>query len=199
MKLYTFPAAPNAARVRFYLNEKGLALDEVLVNFLKGEQKSATHLARNPTGLVPVLELDDGSFLTESLVIIEYLEELYPEPPMIGTDPLSRARTRAVERSLEMNVLLPVVRYVHAVNSPLGLPPKPAIAQIEAARLPVALARVDEGLAGREFVMGEAPCIADCTLLAALNFYRLGGMEIDTAHGNLCRWFDTYALRHLGG
>ena len=84
MKLYMFQVAPNPTRVRLYLAEKAAAgakidLQQIAVNLPKGEQRTPDHLARNPLGRLPVLELDDGSYLTESLAIIEYLEECYPE------------------------------------------------------------------------------------------------------------------------
>ena len=144
-----------------------------------------------------MLELDDGSFLTESLVIIEYLEELYPDPPMIGTDPLSRARTREAERDIEFAVLLRIVRYVHALKSPLGLPPNPAVAEQELKRLPNGLRRVEARLAGNEFVMGAAPSIADCTLLAGLNFARFADLDPAADYPNISAWHERYALRHL--
>ena len=197
MKFYTFPPAPNPARVGFYLREKDIELETVIVDFLKGEQNSPEHLARNPAGTAPVLELDDGSYLTESLVIIEYLEELYPDPPMIGTDPLSRARTREAERDIEFAVLLRIVRYVHAHKSPLGLPPNPAVAEQELNRLPNGLKRVESRLAGNEFVMGAAPSIADCTLLAALNFGRFADLDPGADYPNIGAWYDRFALRHL--
>jgi glutathione S-transferase len=202
VKLYTFPPAPNPARVEFYLNEKvrgGLdpGIERVLVNFLDREQTAPEHLARNPAGTVPVLELDDGTFLTESLPIMEYLEELYPDPPLIGTDALSRARTRSVERHVELNVLLPIARYVHASRSPLGLPPNPALAEVEAARIPSGLERVEGWLAGREFLMGERPSIADCTLLAGINFGRFGDFEVGAEYPEIRRWYEAFALRHL--
>jgi glutathione S-transferase len=196
MKLYTFPPAPNPSRVQFYLKEKGIELEQVLVDFFKGEQSAPEHLARNPAGVVPVLELDDGTCLNESLAIIEYLEELNPEPPMIGTDPLSRAQTRAVERDIEINVLLRVIRYVHAKKSPLGQPPNPVIAEHELARLPGGLGRIDRRLEGSEFVMGAQPSIADCTLLAALNFGRFADLPL-AGYANVQRWFERFALRHL--
>ena len=197
MKLYTFPPAPNPAKVGFYLREKGIQLETVLVDFTKGEQNSSEHLARNPAGTAPVLELDDGSFLTESLPIIEYLEELYPDPPMIGTDPLSRARTREAERDIEFAVMLRILRYVHAHKSPLGLPPNPAVAELELARLPNGLKRVEARLEGNEFVMGTTPSIADCTLLAALNFGRFADLDPAQDYPNIGAWFERYALRHL--
>ena len=134
LKLYTFPIAPNPTKVRVYLAEKGIEIEQVTVNLPKGEQRSAEHRARNPLGKLPVLELDDGSFLTESLAIIEYLEELHPEPPMLGRTPLERARARELERLADLGVLLRVARIVHATRSPLGLPPNPAVAEEERAR-----------------------------------------------------------------
>ncbi len=88
MKIYVFPVAPNPTKVRLYLAEKAagggeIGLTEVMVNLLEGEQRTSEHRSRNPMGKLPVLELDDGTHLTESLAIIEYLEERYPDPPMI--------------------------------------------------------------------------------------------------------------------
>ena len=99
MKLYFFPVAPNPTKVRLYVAEKRAAggtldLTEELVDLPKGAHKQAEHLARNPLGRLPVLELADGTYLTESLAIIEYLEEISPEPPLIGRH-RARARTRA--------------------------------------------------------------------------------------------------------
>ncbi len=105
MKLYTFPIAPNPTKVRIYFAEKGIEVEEGLVNLMKGEQKSAEHLARNPCGNLPVLELDDGTHLTESLAIIALFEELHPDPPMIGAHPIERARVRSLERIADLGVL----------------------------------------------------------------------------------------------
>ncbi|NND65962.1 MAG: glutathione S-transferase family protein [Halioglobus sp.] len=198
MKLYHFPPAPNPAKVLAYIREKGL--DEItleLVDFFQGEQNSPEHLARSPRGTVPVLELDDGTCLTESLPIIEYLEELYPEPPMIGSTPLERARTRARERYIELNVTNRLVRLVHAANSPIGLPANPALAENERKHLPGALAYVDELVGAGPFVMGERPTIADCTLLAGFNFANIGQLDTHQGYTNLDRWFEMFALRHL--
>ncbi len=198
MKLFYHPVAPNPAKTLYYANEKQLPdLELVLVDITQGAQKEPEFLARNPQGVLPVLELDDGTCLTESLAIIEYLEELNPEPPLIGRSPLERAQTRALERFIELNVFLRIIRAVHASNSPLGLPPNPAIAENELARLPRALARVDEQIGSGDFVVGDGPTIADCTLLAAVNFARFGELEIDPSLKSLDRWYSSYALRHL--
>ena len=133
MRLYVFPVAPNPTKVRPYLAEKAaggatIDLDQVKVDFAQREQRGAAHLARNPFGTLPVLELDDGSCLVESLAIIEYLEETHPQPPMIGRTALERARVRDLERIADVRVLLPLVQIIHATNSPLGYAPNPAVA-----------------------------------------------------------------------
>ena len=201
MKLYFFPVAPNPTRVRLYLAEKDEAggrieLEEAVVNLPKGEQKNAAHLARNPLGRLPVLELDDGTFLTESLVIIDYLEALHPEPPLIGSDARERARVRELERQAEMGVLHPIALIVHSTNSPLGLQPVPAMAEHFRNVLPRTLKVLDDHLSdGRAFVAGDRPTIADCTLAAGLQFGRFGKVELDPAFENVARWDAAYRER----
>ncbi len=200
-RLYFFPVAPNPTRVRLYLAEKraagaSLELEEVPVNLPEGEQKRPEHLRRNPLGKLPVLELDDGTFLTESLAIIQYLEETVPEPPMIGTDPLERARVREAERIAEMGVLVPVAQIVHSTRSPLGLPPNPALEENFRRVLPNGLRVLDERLSdGRPFVAGVRPTITDCTLQAAFQFARFGKVEIDAEFTHLARWDRDYRKR----
>ena len=184
----------------FYLNEKGDAassVERVLVDITQGEQRNPEFLEMNPRGVLPVLEMDDGRFLCESVAIVEYLEEKFPNPAMIGTTAEERALTRSRERDIEMNVLLRIVRLVHATNSPLGLPPNPAVAEAEQRQLPGGLQRVDSWLADGEFVMGYRPSIADCTLLAAVNFARFGQLPISEEYEHLQRWMQLYPLRHI--
>jgi glutathione S-transferase len=201
VNLYVFPIAPNPTKVRLYLAEKAAAgaeipITEVSVNLREGAQKRPEHLSRNPFGRLPVLELDDGACLIESLAIIEYLEERYPDPPLIGCDALERARVRELERVAELGVLVPVARIVHATNSPLGLPPVPEIAKQARATLPDPLGVIDVRLAdGRPFLAGDRPSIADCTLEAAFQFARFGKVEIDPAFANLARWENEYRKR----
>jgi len=194
VKLYFFPVAPNPTKVRLYLAEKAAAggaipLEEVVVSLIEGEQKEPAHLARNPFGTLPVLELEDGSHLHESLAIIEYLEERNPEPAMIGRDPEERARTRQLERIAETRVLNAMAQLVHATRSPLGLPARPEVAAEAEARLHDGLAYVEGLLAdGRPFVAGERLTVADCTLAAGLQFGRFREYGLDPRYAHLTRW-----------
>ena len=201
MRLYVFPVAPNPTKVRLYLAEKaagGATIDlaQVKVDFTQGEQRGPAHLARNPFGTLPVLELDDGSCLVESLAIIEYLEETHPHPPMIGSTALERAQVRDLERIADVRVLLPLVQIIHATNSPLGYAPNPAVAAKFQPALEEGLRVLDHHLSdGRPFVAGDTPSIADCTLAAALQFGRFGGMEINPRFTSVAQWDARYRER----
>lgn len=201
MKLYVFPVAPNPTRVRLVLAEKAaggaeIALEQVTVDLRAGEQKSAEHLARHPLGKLPVLELDDGSHVADSLAIIELLEELHPEPPMLGRDPKARARARELERLADLHVLGPLANVVHATRSPLGWPPNPGVAETFRARLDEGLRVLDTRLGdGRPFLAGDRPTVADCTLAAALQFARFGELEIDPSCEHVARWDAAFRQR----
>jgi glutathione S-transferase len=201
VKLYYFHIAPNPTKVRLYLAEKRAAgasipMEECLVDLREGEQRAPEHLKRNPLGRLPVLELDDGSFLTESLAIIEFIEEIHPEPPMVGTDPVSRARQRELERLTELGVLFPIARIVHATRSPLGLPPNAEVAAHFRRVLPEALGVVEKTLSdGRSFLAGPAPTVADCTLAAALQFGRFGGVPLPQEFEEVRRWDEAFRQR----
>jgi glutathione S-transferase len=201
VRLYYFPIAPNPTRVRLYLAEKAAAgarieLTEQLVDLRGGEQRTPEHLARNPLGKLPVLERDDGSFLTESLAIVEYLEELHPDPPLIGGSAEERARVRELERIVELAVLQPIARIVHGTNSPLGLPPSPEVAAQARAALPDGLGVLEARLGdGRPFLAGAAVSIADCTLAAGFQFARFGGVELPGGFPELARWDGAFRAR----
>lgn len=203
MKLYTFPIAPNPTKVRLYLAEKEAAgcaipVEMIEVHLGKGAHKSEAHLARNPFGTLPVLELDDGRFVTESLAIIEYLEELNPEPSMIGDTPDDKALVRSLERTLDLGVLISLGRAVHATKSPIGHPPNPPVAEAELGRAREVLTWIDGLLAdGRPFVAGDHPTIADFTLAAGLQFARFGGLALPGTFPNVERWDTAYRARDV--
>lgn len=195
MKLLYFPVAPNPVKVLVYIGEKGIDLEKEIVDLQENEQISKDHLASNPLGTLPILELDSGTSITESSAIIEYLEEIHPFPPMLGSNPEERALVRSMERAIEYRLLLPVARIIHATSSPLGFPANPALAESEYLKLPEGLSYVNNLIGSKEFVMGDRPTIADCTLYAAINFANFGKLEIGTHHGNIHDWFKRFMVR----
>ena len=195
MKIYHFPFAPNPRKLRVYLAEKGIEVPLEVVNLPKGEHRQPEHLARNPLGKLPVLELDDGSFLTESLAIIEYFEELHPEPPMLGSNPLERARVRELERLADLGLLMNVARIMHATRSPLpGIEPNPGVAEDARSGLPGVLAALDERVGDSPFAAGPTPTIADCTLFAACKLAEMVQIELPMGP-NLKRWLESFSQR----
>jgi len=196
LKPYTFPPAPNPRRLDTYLGEKQILLPVELVNLTKAEHKQPEILAMNPMGGLPFLVLDDRTILTESLTIMEYLEELYPEPMMIGHTPVERALTRRLERMCELGVLSRVAQIVHNTNSPLpGVNAGPAIAEQMREELPKVLRILDQEMEGRPFLAGDRPTIADCTVFGAWEFGRMFGVEIDSELKNLHRWHESFLQR----
>ena len=125
MKLYTVPLAPNPTRVTLYLAERraqgaDIPVESVVVNTLKGRHREPEHLARNSFGTLPVLELDSGAYVTESLSIIDYFEAAFPTARLLPEDPESLACARNIERTLEMRITHDLAAWVHATKSPLG-------------------------------------------------------------------------------
>ena len=196
VKLYDFPYAPNPTKLRVYLAEKGIDIPVQSVDFRKGEQKTPEFLDRNPAGSLPVIELSDGSHLSESLAIIHYLEELNPEPPMMGIDPLSRARVLELERYIDTSLLARIGRVVlHEFFLPKNLR-IPQMAERARGELPDVLAILEQRLSPEgAFACGDLPTIADCTLTAALRFARLVKLDLTEGQPRLAAWWKHYSTR----
>lgn len=178
--------APNPRKVRMYLAEKGLNLPVKELNLRAGEQRSPEFLKKNPFAGVPILELDDGTVIPESLPIMEYLEEIYPTPPLIGTDPTSRALVRAWERRCEIGVYLPASRMVLS---------KGEVSEHARQTLLARLVLINDGLQGREWVAGRFS-IADIMLFIGLETAQRGGQFIlDPAWTNISRWYQAMKAR----
>jgi len=197
MKAYVFAGAPNPRKLIVYLREKGLEIPLESVDILSGANRTPEFLKKNPLGGLPVLELDDGSHLTESLAIIQYLEELHPTPPMIGTSPVERARVRELERICELGVFSSVGTVFQNTHPFFAgrLKQSPEAAENARARLASTLKVVDARIDGRRFVAGDRPSIADCTLLAALGFAEFTGIPLDPGLKNVARWYEEFKQR----
>lgn len=198
MKLYMVPLAPNPTKVMLYLEERAqrgasLPIEQVTVNTLKGKHKAPEHLARNPFGTLPVLELEDGSFLTESLTIIDYLEAKFPDgalrPDLLG----ARYQARDLERVIELKVANPIGIYVHVKKSPIGLPPNPKKASEIETAIETPLNVLEDRLGdGRAFLAGDHVSVADFTLQAAFQFLRFIEVDLIGARDHLRAWDQRY-------
>jgi glutathione S-transferase len=197
MKLYDFAGAPNPKKVRVYLAEKGITVPTEQVNIVTGENRTPEFLKKNPLGGLPVLEFDDGSYLTESLAIMEYFEDLHPSPPMIGTSPLERGRVRELERIADLGVLLRVATIFQNTHPFMANRLKQSADAADNARNQLAtfLKVIDGRIGTHPFVAGEKPSIADCTLLAALDFAEFAQVQIDPGCANVARWYSGFKRR----
>ncbi len=201
MKLYMVPLAPNPTKVMLYIAEREVLgtrmnIEQIVVNTVKGRHKEPEHLARNPFGTVPTLELDDGSYLVESLAIMEYLEDKFPQGALLEGSPEQRGRARDVERIIDLRLAGPMGAYGHAVNSPLGYPKDDVkAAQMEAA-MQAPLDYLEKLLADeRPLLLGERVSIADCTLQASLQFMRYVKADVFGDRPRLRAWDERYRAR----
>ena len=200
MKLYDYDA-PNPQKVRIYAAEKGIDLPCEQVAVLDHGLRTPEMLAKNPLAVVPFLELDDGQIIRESLAIIGYLEALYPEPPMLGSTPLERARIQELDRLVELGVMLEAANYVHNVMpffADLG-PQSSQAAEMAGNNFRKKLTVVDGEIGERPFVAGDRPTVADCTLYSTLDFAAKVGLVIPETLRNVLRWQREFAERPSAG
>jgi maleylacetoacetate isomerase len=179
MKLHGYFRSSASYRVRIALNLKGLTAEHLAHHLRKGEQCAPAYLAINPQGLVPTLENDAGAILTQSLAIIEWLDETHPEPPLLPKDPLRRAKVRAFAMALACDVHPVQNLKVLARLRELGLPEQQVTGWAAWANR--------EGLAACEtlvadepgpFCFGAAPTIADLCLIPQLANARRFGVDL---------------------
>jgi len=182
MKLYGYFRSSAAYRVRIAINLKGLSVEHIPVHLLKdgGQQKLPAYLARNPQGLVPALELDDGAILTQSLAIIEYLDALQPSPRLVPIDPIAAAKVRAVALAVACDIHpLNNLRVLNYLKGPLQRSQEEIDAWIRHWILAGGLNAVEQMLPGGDFCFGDAPSLADCCLIPQLFNARRFNLELD--------------------
>lgn len=200
MKLYTYPGAPNPRRVHIYLAEKGLTVPFEKVDIMTRANRTAEFLANvNPLGGLPVLALDDGTHIAESVAICRYFEALHPEPSLFGRTPAEIGRIDMWNRRIEMTFMQPVgLVWVH--GSPLTKAVvKHQIAEMaDQARALVrsAFAFLDGELAKRPFVAGDAYTMADILALTTFDFAgQLNQLHPEPEQKNLLRWHAEVSAR----
>ena len=177
MKLHTSLRAPNPRRVDMFLIEKGITgIEREVYDLNAGEHRSAKFTAMNPIARVPVLELDDGRFLAESRAICSYLENLYPEPNLMGVDAEERAFIEMADRRAELYLLAGIantVRHTHPGLAPLEQPQFPDFGHSQAQKVREVAAWFDKVLDQQPWLAGNRFSIADITAFCAIEFARL--------------------------
>jgi maleylpyruvate isomerase len=181
MKLHGYFRSSASYRVRIALNLKGLGVAHLPHHLRKGEQRDPAYLALNPQGLVPTLQEDAGAIITQSLAIIEWLEETHPEPALLPKDPLRRAHVRAFAQVLACDTHPVQNLKVLARLRQLGLPEEQVTGWAAWANRE-GLAACEILIAGEPgpFCFGKAPTMADLCLVPQLANARRFGVDLDT-------------------
>jgi glutathione S-transferase len=198
MKLYDSNRAPSPRRVRIFLAEKGVSIRRVEVDLGKLEHKTPEFSALNPFEAVPILELDDGTKIAETIAICRYIEALWPEPNLFGSTPVEQAMIEMWQRQLELRLLLAiaqVVRHSHPKMAEMENPQVPDWAAVNRPKALHAMEIVDEALRDRPFIAGDRFTVADITGLVALDFAKSARISIPPALVHLNRWHETLKAR----
>ncbi len=204
MKFYDCRPAPSPRRVRIYLAEKGIELPVEQVDLGAGEHLGEAYRAINPDCTVPALELDDGTVLTESFAICQYLESLQPEPPLMGRDDRERALVTMWNAKIEAEGLAALAESFR--NRSKGFTDRALTGAENFAQIPdlvprgrrraeLFLDKLDRHLAGQEFIVGDAFTVADITALVAVDFAGWIKLGIPDSASHLRRWHEAVSAR----
>jgi glutathione S-transferase len=198
MKIVQTRAAPNPRRVRIFLAEKGIEVPFEEVDLMQGALKAPEFTAVNPFQRVPVLVLDDGTAIAETLAICRYFEELKPEPALFGKGALAVATVEIWSRRMDLGLLLSVsqaFRHLHPAMAKLEVPQVAAWGEANKPRALQILQIMDDQLASRRFLAGEDYSVADITGLVAIDFMKPARIERPAALKNLARWYEEVSRR----
>ena len=199
MKIYYAPKAPHARKVLIFLAEKGIDIEKVEVNLIKKENLEQEFLGKNSRGVVPVLELNDGTCIDESLAICRYLENLYPEPALFGSDPLEKAQIDSWDRHMEFDGYLPgqdafrnsserFANYaVAGVKEPIAA--IPALAERGMRRIDIFFERLNRRLSEVPYVAGNSFSMADITGVVAVDMTRRVEKFLPDDFEHAQRWY----------
>ncbi|MCR4266707.1 glutathione S-transferase [Nitratireductor sp. ZSWI3] len=198
MKLYDGGRAPNPRRVRIFLAEKGIEVPLVPVDMGAMGHRSETLTKLNPLQRLPVLELDDGTILTETVAICRYFEMLQPEPALLGRGALGAATVEMWQRRLEMHLFLPVAQVFRHLHPAMKEWEVPQVAEWGEANKPKVLEfleLLDQHLADRPFVAGDEYTIADITGLVSIDFMKPARLVVPDGLDHLTRWYQAVSSR----
>ena len=197
MKLYQ-SIGPNPRVVKIFIAEKGLDVPRVEVDLMKGENRQPPHVARNPSGQTPCLELDDGRYLAEITAICEYLEEKHPSPPLIGATAEERAETRMWTRRVDLKICEPMANGFR-FSEGLGLFKDRLLCIPENAPGLKAMAKdgetwLESQLKG-PWICGDRFTLADILLFAFIEFGGTVGQPLGPGFKKLSQWFERVKAR----
>jgi len=197
MKIYDYKLAPNPRRVRVFLAEKGLKVPLEEIDIMQGVNRQPPFLAKNPLGGIPVLELDDGRLLAESVAICRYFELLHPEPALFGTGAFEMATVEMWNRRIELALFVPVGMvwaHLHELTR-TRIKQIPEVGEQSRKVVEARYRWLDEELANRPFLAGEKYSIADITLLIVVDFAKFNNISIQPDQKNLARWHQSVSSR----
>ncbi|WP_068082161.1 glutathione S-transferase family protein [Polycladidibacter stylochi] len=198
MKLYSHPYAPNPKRLAIFLNEKGIKVNTVFVDFMKGATKHPDFTKLNPFQRLPVLELDDGTILSETVAICRYFEEMNPLKSMFGLMAIERAEVEMWQRRAELYCFLPVVnifRHLHPAMKELEQPQVRAWGEANRPKVFEAMRIMNSRLQSVPYLAGERFSIADITLYCALDFCKPIRVAIPNHLTHLIKYYETLQER----
>ncbi|TNE39624.1 MAG: glutathione S-transferase family protein [Alphaproteobacteria bacterium] len=205
MKLYDFPMAPSPRRVNVFLAEKGIEIEKVEVDLRQAEQMSEAFKLINPHCTVPVLELDDGTYISSIDAINRYLEEIYPEPPLFGTNAKERALINDWCHYINVNGFMAVAEALRnsasrmkdrAITGPHNFAQIPELAARGRERVGYFFEDLNAQLAKTKYVAGDAYSVADVGAMVVVDFATgMAKIELPESLTNLKRWYMEVSAR----
>ena len=197
MRIIEAKNTPNGRRVRVFLAEKGIHVDGANIDLRAGDNLATEHRTKNPFGRIPVLELDDGTCIAESVAICRYFEETQPKPALFGTDAKSRANVEMWNRRAELNFLMPGAQAFRNITGFFKDREKISAewGQISLEAAAAALPLFDAALLQSKFLAGDAFSIADITFGVALDFCQAVKLQLPFDLPNVKRYRADLAAR----
>ncbi len=204
LKLYHSATSPNSRRVRIFLAEKGLTILQVAIDLGKGEQNSEAYRAINPRRVVPTLLLEDGTAIGEVPAIMRYLDEAFPEKPLLGTTPKEKGLITMWERRAELEGFAAVMEGVRnkvprlkgrAIAGAHDYEQIPALVERSVLRVKNFFADMNDRLGEVPFVAGERYSAADITTLVTVDFAKALDLSVPVDHASLKRWYEAVSSR----
>ena len=198
MILYDGGMAPNPRRVRIFLAEKGIDVPLKSIDMTALGHKGEEITRLNPLQRLPVLVLDDGTVISESIAICRYFEELHPQPALMGTTPIERAIIEMWQRRMEFNLLSGVAnvfRHTHPAMKEWEVPQIAEFAEANRPRVISTLRWLNDELDTREFIAGDEYSVADITAMISIDFMKPARLTVPDDLSVLLKWYERVKSR----